>query len=361
MTKPSLRIAVIGAGIVGASIAWHLARRGVSVHVFEEGRRPASGVTSRAFGWINFINGAPAARPAAYRLLRDGVEEYRRLAAVLPEAVGDIRPGSLVWLDTVEETEALVRSHQAEGAGVELVDAATIARWEPHLRDVPPCAAYSPGDLALSPADLTGVFLKAAKAAGATTHFGEKIIAIETTGSHVAGVRTAGGLVLADIVVLAAGVATGGLASAFGADIGIESSPAILVRYSASGPFINRILCGPGLEVRQWHDHSLFVAAGYRGDAEENTPAAIGQRALAKIRKRFAAPDDVHLVEAVVGQRPIFSDGLPRMGFVPGIEGAYVAVGHPGVILAPLIGRLATEEIVDGTRQNSVPSPRRAE
>ncbi|TCR93231.1 glycine/D-amino acid oxidase-like deaminating enzyme [Rhizobium sp. BK376] len=361
MTKQGLRIAVIGAGVVGAAIAWHLARRGASVHLFDEGPRPASGVTSRAFGWINFINGSPATRPEDYRLRRDGVEEYRRLATVLPDAVCDIRPGSLVWLETAEETEELIREHQAEGAGVELVDAVTIAKLEPHLRDVPPCAAYSPGDLALSPAALTDAFVKDAQAAGATAHFGETIIAIETSGSKVTGVRTTSGSQSADIVVLAAGVATGRLASALGADIGVESSPAVLLRYSASAPFINRILCGPGLEVRQWHDHSLFVAAAYRDDAEENSPAAVGQRALTKIRKRFAAPDDMHLVEAVVGQRPIFSDGLPRLGFLPDVEGAYVAVGHPGVILAPLMGRLAAEEIVDGIRQHSMLSPRQSE
>jgi glycine/D-amino acid oxidase-like deaminating enzyme len=357
MTRSSLHIAVIGAGIVGASIAWHLARRGASVDVFEEGPRPASGVTGRAFGWINSINGSPDTDPVRYRLLRAGVEDYRRLATVLPDALGDARPGSLVWLETAEETEALVRSHQAAGAAVELVDAATIARWEQHLRDVPPCAAYSPEDLALSPAALTQAFAKAAEVAGAAMHFGEAIIAVETADNGVTGVRTANGFLPADVVVLAAGVATNELASALGADIGLESSPAVLLRYSASEPFISRILRGPGLEVRQWHDHSLLVAAGYRGDATEDAPDAIGRRALEKIRKRLAAPGDILLTEAVVGQRPAFADGLPRLGFLPGVDGAYVAAGHPGIILAPLMGRLAAEEIIDGERSGLIAAP----
>ncbi len=46
----------------------------------------------------------------------------------------------------------------------------------------------------------------------------------------------------------------------------------------------------------------------------------------------------------------MFSDGLPRLGFVAEIDGLYVAVGHPGVILAPLLGRLAAEEIIAGKR-----------
>jgi glycine/D-amino acid oxidase-like deaminating enzyme len=358
MTRSSLRIAVIGSGIVGASIAWHLARRGASVHVFEAGPRPGSGVTGRAFGWINSINGSPEADPVRFRLLRAAVQDYRRLATVLPDALGSARPGSLVWLETPEETEALVRSHRAEGAAVELVDAATIARWEQHLREVPPCAAYSPEDLALSPVALTEALAKAAEEAGAAMHFGEAIVAVETAGKGVTGVRTASGFLAADVVVLAAGVATNELASALGADIGLQSSPAVLLRYSASEPFISRILRGPGLEVRQWHDHSLFVAAGYRGD---DTAEAIGQRALARIRKRFAAPADILLTEAVIGQRPAFADGLPRLGFLPGVDGAFVAAGHPGIILAPLMGRLAADEIIDGVVSGLIAAPGRSE
>ena len=41
---------------------------------------------------------------------------------------------------------------------------------------------------------------------------------------------------------------------------------------------------------------------------------------------------------------------MPRLGFLTGVDGLYVAVGHPGVILAPLLGRFSAEEIVDGRR-----------
>lgn len=354
----NLRIVVIGAGVVGASIAWHLARRGASVHLFDQGARPASGVTGHAFGWINSINGSPETDPVRYRLLRHGVEDYRRLAELLPEVLADIRRGSLVWLDTPDETEALVRMHRTEGAAVELVDAATIAQWEPHLRERPVCAAYSPEDLALSPTVLTNAFARAAEAAGATLTFGETIMAVETDDRRATGVRTTDGSVSADVVVLAAGVGTGGLASSLGFDIGVVRSPAILARYSASAPFVHRILRGPGLEVRQGPDHSLFVAAGCRDDMDENV---IALRALDRINKRFDVPGDIRLIDAVVGQRPAFANNLPRLGFLAGIEGAYVATGHPGIILAPLMGRLAAEEIIDGRGSILIAPPATAE
>jgi hypothetical protein len=64
------------------------------------------------------------------------------------------------------------------------------------------------------------------------------------------------------------------------------------------------------------------------------------------------------LASTDVGDRPIFADGLPRRGFLPQVDGLYIAVGHPGVILAPLIGRLTAEEILDGRRNELIPDPK---
>jgi glycine/D-amino acid oxidase-like deaminating enzyme len=155
--------------------------------------------------------------------------------------------------------------------------------------------------------------------------------------------------------VIAAGTAVDALASGLGTDIGVESSPCILLRYQAEHPFLGRILCGPGLEIRQADDHSLIVATSYVNGSEENSPEAIARRVLERINRCFAVPGAVVLRQAVVGHRPIFADGFPRLGFLPQVEGAYIAVGHPGVILAPLLGRLAAEDLLDDRRSALVP------
>ena len=136
------RVAVIGAGIIGASIAYHLSRRGCAVTVVEANPRAAMGVTAHAFGWINLIHGQPD-RPAAYTLLREAVEEYARLEQELPMALQSARRGSLVWEDQAEATEALVAAHRAQGTAVNLVDGATVARFEPHLTSPPLLAALT--------------------------------------------------------------------------------------------------------------------------------------------------------------------------------------------------------------------------
>jgi glycine/D-amino acid oxidase-like deaminating enzyme len=353
MASAKISVIVVGAGIVGASLAFHFARRGAAVHVVEEGAQAGSGVTARAFGWVNIINIAPGA--VNYRLVQEALADYARLQADLPDAFVAARPGSLFWLGGAAETEAFAAAHRAEGTDVELVNAATITAWEPNLRQPPACAMFSPRDLALDPARLARDLIDAS---GATATFGRKVENLILSGDRVSGVRFADGdMVEADLVILAGGTAVDKLAESVGFRSAVEASPSIILRYSCAAPVVNRILRGPGLEIRQSGDNILHVAKGYIDDTAENAPKRIGERILKVMHERLHLPDGVALVEAAAGYRPFFSDGMPRLGFLPGIEGAYVAVGHPGVILAPLLGRLAAEHVLDRQRSPLVPLP----
>lgn len=350
------RIVVIGAGIVGSAITYNLAIRGAEVLLLEEGPKPGSGVTGRAFGWINVINGTPG--DSSYALWREAIAEYQLLKAALPEALAFARAGSLLWKATSQETARLADLHQRAGEDVELLKSSVVAEWEPRLRRVPECAVFSRNDLALDPAQLAGTFVTTAVAAGASTRFDEKVAAIETTSGRITGVRVSDDTLKADVVVLAAGSGIKVLAHGLGIDTSLATSPALLLRYACSVPVINHILRGPRLEVRQARDNTLFVAKSYAEDGAENGPQVIGERTLAVMRDELDLPDDVVLTNADVGHRPIFADGLPRLGFLPQVDGLYVAAGHPGVILAPLIGRLTAEEILDGRRTELIPSPK---
>ncbi|TCL71947.1 glycine/D-amino acid oxidase-like deaminating enzyme [Rhizobium sp. BK251] len=350
------KIAVIGAGILGSAITYSLAIRGADVLLFDEYPEPGSGVTGRAFGWVNVINGTPT--HSSYTLWREAIAEYQHLEAALPEALSGARSGSLVWRATPEETEQLADLHERAGDDVQLLKRSVVSEWEPRLRRAPECAVFSRNDLALDPARLAGSYVAAALAAGASVRFNEKVTSIETANGRVTGIRVSDGIVNADIVVMAAGSAINALAAEIGIHTGVETSPALLLRYNCSLPVVNRILRGPRLEIRQAGDNTLLVAKSYVENGVENGPQAIGLRTLAVMREELDLPDSVTLASAAVGKRPVFADGLPRLGFLPHVDGLYVAVGHPGVILAPLIGRLATEEILDERRSDLIPAPK---
>lgn len=81
MNGTSSRMVIVGAGIVGASIAYHLARQGQHVIVVEQAH-PAAGATGRSFGWISegVLEGAPDAF-----LRREIVADWIRLAQEIPD------------------------------------------------------------------------------------------------------------------------------------------------------------------------------------------------------------------------------------------------------------------------------------
>lgn len=346
MTLQRRRIIIVGAGIFGTAMAYHLASPRVDVILIESGPHTACGVTGRAFGWINTVHGAPGSKNHA--LWQQAVRDYPVLICDLPEMTGFSRRGSLLWHASDEETAHLFVTRQNAGETVELIDGKTIRRLEPHLRQPPDAAVYSGDDIAIDPIRLTSTLLKAACARGATIRFETPVSSIETRNGHICGVRTSAGLIEADCVILAAGPGTPMLTEQLGIEIGMKLSPALLLRYACERPFIRHILDGPRVEVRQSLDNTVFVAKSWRTDNPDDTPLIIGEQFLQVLADELNLPSPLSLISAEIGNRPTFEDSLPRLGFLSGIEGLYLATGHPGLILAPYLARLAAGEILNG-------------
>ena len=141
--KP-LNVAVIGAGILGASIAWRLAQRGVSITLMEKGQ-PGHGASSHSFAWIN----AGAKEPIGYHdLNRRSLEMWPRFATGIgdsgdPDSVGLRWGGKVSWASDTTAAEGLVarvRQLQSWGYPTRLVDEDELKRLEPAL-DLGPVAA----------------------------------------------------------------------------------------------------------------------------------------------------------------------------------------------------------------------------
>lgn len=134
-----MRIAVIGAGILGASVAWHLARRGAAVTVFAEGAGPA---TAGSFAWIN----ASWGNDAAYRRLRmASMALWPGLAASAP-GTGFRSCGGLMWDLPEDDLRAFAAEAAAQGYAARLVGADEARRFEPALTAPPDLALHVPGE-----------------------------------------------------------------------------------------------------------------------------------------------------------------------------------------------------------------------
>lgn len=318
----------MGAGIVGASIAFHLARRGHPVTVLDSGLG-ASGATGASFAWVGRpIRSAAPSAPLRYL----AVDDYRRLEREVPGL--EIRwSGSLRWGGSGDEDEETWTS--------------AAASLEPRLIDPPKAAHFLPHDGAFDPTAATDALLAAAQSNGAAVRLSTPVISLQREQDAVAGVVTASGPIDAATVVLAAGVGAADLCRTVGLDLPVDPSPMGLARFSAQPGLVRRIISNRDLEVRQEEDGTLLAPVLYPG---ENTPEALqaeAEVARRRIIETFADPGEIRIESVVVGQRPMPRDGEPIIGPWPGVRGLYLAVMHSGITLAAAVGRLVASEILD--------------
>lgn len=318
---------VVGAGIVGASVAYHAAREGAAVTLVDAGRSGA-GVTADSFAWI----GASGVREGPAAGLRStATAEYHRLGAELP-GLPVTWSGSLSWTRDGDAPDA--------GPGQTIVDAATVATLEPALRTPPRWAVWAPGDGAVDSVGVTERLVAGARAHGARVRLDTPVTSVrrDATG-RIAGVDTAGGPLSGTTVVLAAGVATAALGAPLGVGVAVEPSPCPLFRLRAPAGLVRCVVNTEDFDLRQVAPDRLIAAA----DSPERT--------LAAVRSTFRGADSVELLSTRYGARPMPADGEPIVGPVAEVPGLYLAVMHSAVTLAAAVGRLAARELVHGTAQ----------
>lgn len=339
-----MRIAVIGAGIMGASTVYHLARPGIDVHLFDLAPGPAEGVTHNAFGWVNTINGDPRSAEA-YELRIRAVAEYNSLLVDLPELLPHVRRGSLVWKDSPAATVSLAVRHRADQS-LELVTRNFILAKEPRLKRPPDLAIYSARDIAIDPGVLARSLIARAEQSGAVLHYGVRVQQLERTERAVTAIQTDSGRFQFDRVVLAAGTHTARLLDGIGVSLALEASPVVLLHYRTNERFLRNILSSPEIEVRQAPDHTVLVVEDFYSGCEEMDFKLPRLRVTQVLDETFVMPEAFAFSHGAVGSRPVFANGLPRTGFVQDVAGLYLLVAHPGIILAPLLSRLAAEELL---------------
>src|SRR4029453_650270 len=226
----SLRVVIVGAGIVGASIAYHLAPRQVAVTVLER-HQPGTGASSHSFAWINAFGKEPYPN---HDLNRRSVEAWPRFAQSLQTDVGLHWGGEMRWVHTAADAEALrqrIQQLQAWGYPNRLITAAELQHLEPGL--VPgtvSAASVGPIDGHVEPVKVIAACLQQARTYGTVVHVDTPVsgLRLATNGStvrQVQAVQTAQGEIICDAVVLAAGTETTALAAMAGGHVPQERNP----------------------------------------------------------------------------------------------------------------------------------------
>ncbi|MGY5808501.1 NAD(P)/FAD-dependent oxidoreductase [Rhizobium sp. LEGMi198b] len=337
---PSQEIIVIGAGIIGASIAWHLARKGASVTVIAA--KPGGEATPSSFAWINASWGNPE---FYFHFRRRSMAEWSRLAADLP-GLPLSWCGGLCWDLPEAELVAYAVRQGGWGYGLRQVDRETSAALEPHLADPPTFALHVGEEGAVEPVAAANLLLEDAARHGATLSYGMEARRLLRENGRITGVETADGVLLADHVVLAAGAGTAALAASVGIDVPIETPPGLIVHSRPAPRLLNGLVMAPELHMRQTMEGRIIAGTDFGGTDPGEKPQQAADELFAKVKTMLRGGDELELDFYTVGYRPTPKDGFPIIGGVDAAPGLYLAVLHSGVTLAPLVGSVAAAEIL---------------
>ena len=343
-------VIVVGAGIVGASIAHHLSRAGHTVTVIEQGEA-GSQVTAASFAWLGLAKSSASAQQCELR--SRALKEFDRLLAELaehqdsPESFEYRQFGAISWEESDVQTREFVAAHVAAGNTMQLLNTAETLALEPNLKAAPTAAARATNDAGVDPVALTRALLESAKRYGATLRMRTKVTELLRVDGRVSGVRTPTGDLYGDSVVLAAGTASASLAASVGATVDLVPAPCCLIRFSTEAPLLKGILSTPAVEVRQLNDTTLLAAEdvpeGFVGDPTQLVPGV-----LEAIHATFINTNGVRLERATIANRPMPRNGEPIVGPAAEAPGLYLAVAHPAIILAAAIGaRVAADHTPD--------------
>jgi len=199
------RVVVVGGGIVGCSVAYHLALMGWTDVVLLEQGQLTSGTTWHAAGLV----GQMRANRNMTRMSKYGIELYARLEQETGLATGWRASGSVTVARTPERMQMLRRQMAlARSFGVEVHDISPmeVAQRVPLLRTDDLCGAvWLPGDGKANPADLTMSLAKGARQRGVKIFEGVEVMGVLQAQGQVRGVQTQAGEVRCDIVVNCAG------------------------------------------------------------------------------------------------------------------------------------------------------------
>lgn len=362
------RAVVIGGGVAGCSIAYHLAQLGWSDVVVIERGQLTSGSTFHSAGLVGQLRGSATLTT----MMRDSVELYRRLGVDTGHDPGWREVGSLRLASSparLGEVRRQMDRAAAWGLPLELISTERAQELFDGLFEPTGVlgATHLPTDGQVNPSDLTMALAAGARAAGAEIATSTRVEAIEVDGRRVSGIRTDRGDVECEVAVIAGGIYSHELGRLAGVEVPVVAMAHqyAITRPARSVPRGLPTMRDPDRRVYFREEVGGLIVGGYERDpapwcADGAIPSTFNDQLLDPDWDRFAplaeAGQDVvpALVEADVvrlvnGPEAFTPDGEFLLGETP-VGGLFVAAGFcaHGIAGAGGVGRVVAEWIVGG-------------
>lgn len=352
MNRPS--VIIIGAGVVGCTVAYELVKAGARVQVLET-RTPGQGATRASAGIL-----APFIEGHGSELLRElgkrSLDMYDEFMSRLREDGGEVvyqRNGTfeLAFSDQdVERLRALSAWLGANGVESQWIDPSAFAEVEPLASPQARGGLLIPAHGFVGVTSLTLTAMEAARKLHARFRTETGAIRISPLPNRRVGVQTAHATWEADRVVLAAG--------SWSSNVTIDGADAVpvkpirgqLIQLRGAPGSINRVMWGPDGYLVPWPDGSVLVGSTVEdvGFDESHTPEAV-ERLRAAASALVPGLAEAAITDVRTGLRPKGPDDIPILGPSRAVPGLIYATAHyrNGVLFAPLTVQLVRELVFD--------------
>lgn len=348
MTVQAGPVIVIGGGIVGASIAWHLARekeREIIIIAQEVG----GVVTPKSFAWLN---AAGATEKFYYDFRRRSMARWLEMGKELPD-LPIFWGGTLTCDKTPSQRLEFSQRQQEWGTKMDQMDLSSLLALEPEVDEAYFSSAgwgiHVPEEGTIEAHDAATQLIAHAEKLGAkvlrTTVTG---FLRDSTDHRINGVVTGSGYIRGSHVVLAAGLASVALSATENIKLPLNSTEGLIVNTAPTEKrYLNTLLRLPELHMRQTLDGRIRFAATFAGGTPGDDPRATAEELFSQLQKVFKTGHELKFGGYTVGVRPDSEDGYPILGST-GVDGLDVAVMHSGVTNAALVGELLSNKIIHG-------------
>jgi sarcosine oxidase, subunit beta len=351
-------VVIVGAGIMGVSTAYHLARRRAGRVVVVERDDVCSGSTALASGGIRH----QYANRIGIELTRHSIETYERFEDQFGVDPRFRQHGYLILVATEAEqaqAERNVALQQRLGVDVRLLAPDETRRRFPYLAtDDLRGATYSPRDGYADPYLATTAIAARARDLGVTIRTGCEVVGFARTPRGVGGVVTREGPVEAPVVVVAAGPWSGVVGALAGVEIPVAplrrskfiTAPFPFERIPEATPFV--IDPHQGISLRR-EGAGILLGIGRReaaGSFSTEPDWALAEPLVERVVRRAPALAEARLMRTWSGLYEMTPDQTGIVSAVPGVAGLHVVAGFSGhgFMHGPIAGQLMAEVILDG-------------
>jgi sarcosine oxidase subunit beta len=353
-----VEIVVVGAGVVGSSIAYYLAREGMNVLLIDRARFVSTATASGASaGGIGQTGREPPELPLAVESL--GI--WSDLGAELELDLEYHRTGRINCVDTPDQVSRLVERvnmYVAHGIEAYVLTGEEVYRLVPGVSRRIIAATYCPTDGYANPLRTARAFSLGVSRHAGKVIWGKPVIRLRLAGGRIIGVDTPKETIWCDTTILASGAWTHHIAASSGFMFSIFKEGFLQMMVTLKHRhLLDQVLgwIGKGISLKQLPNGSFLIGGGWPGfgDVEKYQtgllPASMAKSAAIAV-DLFPRLGYLPLIRAWVGAELFTKDNFPVISYVPEVSGLFIAAGFSGrgLAIAPSVGRNVAKWVATG-------------